>query len=409
MFLKRERRGRFGDLCFATTSPVVIRFFQSLFYSEGRSRRDPASTCGYGSVHECARLISPLGESRNGVGEWEVWDWFIVQAGRLSRFSDLGRNDLERSLGLWKLLGSLGKTSLFRSGPGPFWSSPMRIVVVLSVLFVSLTAPLSRLRAQDEPPVAQGGAVVIEATATQGDDGEVVIGTTQAFAFTPDGVSQPMVIQMSPGVGMGFGGFGPGSDQLSMLGNEQIRNELQLADDQWKEVQQIQSDFRSRMRDTMNGLMEGGFRPERAGELKEKIEAVRTEMTGRLNQVLLPHQLTRLEQLGRHVQMKSSELGDSMFAGSLADSLNLTEEQKTRLRERAEELRAEMQAEMRKMQAEAREKLLEELTPEQREKLKELLGDEFDYQPEDPFARVRRTREETRRETREERESNNDR
>lgn len=288
----------------------------------------------------------------------------------------------------------------------------MRFKSPLSALAVTLLSPFALAYGQDEPPAGQSGAVVIESVATQDENGDVVVGTTQAFAFTPDGVGQPMVIQMSPGVGMGFGGIGGGSDQLSMLSNQQIREDLQLADDQWKEVQRIQSDFQSQMRAAMNGVMEGGFKPERAGELKEKLEAVRTEMTGRLGQVLLPHQLTRLEQLGRHVQMKSSELGDSMFAGSIAEELGLTDEQKERLRERAEELRAEMQAEIRKMQAEAREKLLEELTPEQREKLKEMLGDEFDYQPEDPFERIRRTREEARRESREnreERESNNDR
>ena len=228
--------------------------------------------------------------------------------------------------------------------------------------------------AQDEPagePQA-AGVIVVESSATTDENGEVVIGSTQAFSFTPDG-ARPLQFMVSPA---GFGGMGQ-QDQFSMLMNERVRNELELADDQWKDIQQLQSDFRDRMRETLRG----GFSPDRAQEFKEALTSIRTEMTGRLNQVLLPHQQNRLEQLQRHMQLKNSEIGEAVFQGSLAEALELTEEQKEKLSERAAEIRTEMQDEIKRIQAEAREKLLKELTPEQREKLEELLGQDFDYEP----------------------------
>ena len=83
--------------------------------------------------------------------------------------------------------------------------------------------------------------------------------------------------------------------------------------------------------------------------------------------------------------------------GPLAEELGVTEEQKKRLRERYTEIQAETDEAIRKIRREAREKLLKELTGSQREKLADLLGDDFDYQPNDMRAEMRRMRDEARR------------
>lgn len=244
--------------------------------------------------------------------------------------------------------------------------------------------------AQDEP---SENVEVQERTAIGISDGSgaIVIGSSA-------GDGAPLTFQVMAAPAINFSAPGAMPDSFGLLGEERIRGELGLADDQWSDIQRIQKDFEKRMQEATQSLMEGGrFDPARAKEMRSALESVRTEMKGRLADVLLPHQQKRLEQLGRHVFMSSNDLDEALMDGPLAEELGVTEEQKKRLRERYTEIQAETDEAIRKIRREAREKLLKELTGSQREKLADLLGDDFDYQPNDMRAEMRRMRDEARR------------
>ena len=265
-------------------------------------------------------------------------------------------------------------------------------------LLLGFGVTATSVMAQDEP---SDGVEVQERTAIGISDGSgaIVIGSSSS-----DGAPLTFQVMAAPAIGFGMPGAMP--DSFGLLGDERIRGELGLADDQWSDIQRIQQDFQKRMQETTQKMMEGGrFDPARAKEMQGAMESVRTEMKGRLAEVLLPHQQKRLEQLGRHVFMSSNDLDEALMEGPLAEELGVTEEQKKRLRERYTEIQAETDEAIRKIRREAREKLLKELTGSQREKLADLLGDNFDYEPRDMRAEMRRMRDEARRRRAEEAEN----
>lgn len=256
-------------------------------------------------------------------------------------------------------------------------------------LLLGFGVTATSVMAQDEPAIE---VEVEERTAIGISDGSgaIVVGSSSG-----DGAPLTFQVMAAPSM-IGMPGSMP--DSFGLLGDERIRGELGLADDQWSDIQRIQKDFEKRMQEATQTLMEGGrFDPSRAKEMRGVLESVRTEMKGRLADVLLPHQQKRLEQLGRHVYMSNNDLDEALMDGPLAEELGVTEEQKKRLRERYTEIQAETEEAIRKIRREAREKLLKELTGSQREKLADLLGDDFDYQPHDMRAEMRRMRDEARR------------
>ena len=62
----------------------------------------------------------------------------------------------------------------------------------------------------------------------------------------------------------------------------------------------------------------------------------------------------------------------------MAKALNLTDEQKEKLEKRAAEVQQELQTQIKKLQADARTKMLDVLTADQRAQLEKLMGQQFD-------------------------------
>ena len=103
--------------------------------------------------------------------------------------------------------------------------------------------------------------------------------------------------------------------------------------------------------------------------------------------MLLAHQLDRLRQIMLQMKLRSAGYGSaSALSGEdVSEALGLTEEQKEQLRKKEEEVRADMQEKTQefynKLREESRDKLLGVLTEAQRKKLRDLMGDEYEWQP----------------------------
>jgi len=83
--------------------------------------------------------------------------------------------------------------------------------------------------------------------------------------------------------------------------------------------------------------------------------------------------------------VRSAAEEGGLSSRTVAEALELTDEQREKLEKRAQEMRQELQEKVRLAQAEAREKMLEVLTPEQKAKLEELMGDSFQLQEDNRF------------------------
>jgi Spy/CpxP family protein refolding chaperone len=183
----------------------------------------------------------------------------------------------------------------------------------------------------------------------------------------------------------GPGGFFGGGGVLGLVTREEVQQELQLVDEQREKVETLVEDSQDQIREEMREMfsqmrdLSDDERRERFGEIRERMESMNEELEGKLKEVLLPHQYERLKQIDFQQRVQRGGAA-SLSSGELGEALNLTDEQREKLEQRAEEVREEMQEKIRQLQTEAREKMLDVLTTEQRAKLNELMGDAFEMQ-----------------------------
>jgi hypothetical protein len=183
--------------------------------------------------------------------------------------------------------------------------------------------------------------------------------------------------------GGGFrGGFGGGGGVLGLLYRDDVRQDLQLVDEQQEKVEALAEEIRTELQDEMRDMFRGmqdlsdEERQQQFEKIRERMEDVNADAEKRLKKVLLPHQFDRLKQID--VQMRVQQQGaGALTSGELAETLDLTESQRERLEERAAEVEQELQEKISQLRIEARNKLLDVLTAQQRAKLESLMGDDF--------------------------------
>jgi Spy/CpxP family protein refolding chaperone len=186
-----------------------------------------------------------------------------------------------------------------------------------------------------------------------------------------------------PGGPGGFGGPFGGNGLLGLAMRDEVQQELQLVDEQQDKVRALSDDMRSKVRDEMGGMFQqlrdvsDEERRAKFDEIRKKFEAINTDMEKKLDGVLLPHQLERLKQID--LQSKIRQRGASaLTGGDVAEALNLSDDQREKLEKRAAEVQEELQTKIRELQADARKKMIDVLTPEQQAQLQKMMGDQFD-------------------------------
>ncbi len=188
------------------------------------------------------------------------------------------------------------------------------------------------------------------------------------------------------GRGQGRSGFGsdPG---LRLLTSEQVQRELDLVDEQIEQIDQLQLRQRNEMREMFKGMrdkfrnMDRDGREDAMNNIREQMSSLNEKFAGEASEILLPHQVTRWEQLKFQSQARLAGGADRFIASdTVAKKLNITEEQMAAMKAKAEEIRASVQEKIAKIRAEAQDELLSVLTPEQQEQYKSLTGDAFAFE-----------------------------
>jgi len=189
-----------------------------------------------------------------------------------------------------------------------------------------------------------------------------------------------------PGGGQGgFGGPGGpfGGGLLGLAMRDEVQQELQLVDEQKEKVRGIADGMRTKVQEEMRGMFDqlrdlsDEDRRAKFDEIRTKFESINADMEKQLDKVLLPHQLERLKQID--LQSKIRRNGASaLTGGDIAAALNLTDEQREKLEKRSAEVQEELQTKIRELQADARKKMLDVLTPDQQAQLQKMMGDQFD-------------------------------
>ncbi|MDG1513141.1 MAG: hypothetical protein P8L78_15655 [Mariniblastus sp.] len=186
-------------------------------------------------------------------------------------------------------------------------------------------------------------------------------------------------VMAQPGGGRGGrGGRGGGEESSSrLLRNEAVQKDLELSGDQIELIEGL-SQGRGGDRESIMAELDGLSGEERMEKMREMRDRRTAEMKKELDDILLPHQIERLEQIANQASAQGG--ARSLMGGSLADKLGITADQKERLSEKAEELQKEMNEKIAKLRAEMQDELLGELTADQRAQYKEMMGDAFKFE-----------------------------
>lgn len=169
------------------------------------------------------------------------------------------------------------------------------------------------------------------------------------------------------------GGFGPGL--IAIANQKSVQEELKVTEEQAKTITALAEKQREAMR---------GFGRDASPEDRQKMREQATANEKALEEALQPEQFKRLKQITLQQQgLMAAERPD------IAESLQLTSEQKTKIREIGKETadkmrelrdsgnREEAMSKMTELRKANQEKLMALLTDEQKSKWKELTGEPF--------------------------------
>lgn len=275
-----------------------------------------------------------------------------------------------------------------------------RIGSLLVVFALAQFAFLPPAMAQENEPPVQGATIQKSAiiVAEPGDSLAAPIRVQAVQLSGGDGAMWEMAIP-SP-VGGVFASYNAGGapDMMGLLHNKSVREEIELVDEQYQKMQ----DYYRKSQQEINQAVKAMMKPVKSGDgkinrsvqlqgkkLKELIEKQKAETEKKLKELLLPHQLKRLEQVSNQVTIKNMGTLNSLVRGKLKDELELTDEDIKRLKERSAKIEKKLQEDIAKLREKAKKDLLGELSSRQRNKLNELLGDRFEYKQPDFRSRIR--------------------
>lgn len=278
----------------------------------------------------------------------------------------------------------------------------MHFVVAFCASCYCIFGSIQNVLAQDvdvqvlEVPLAdapQDGVFIASEVVVAGvEDGQDAVAFT--YVPSPDDVPLPGPLAFS----LGEGGFIP-NDPLQMLQMPQFENEIQLVDDQIQQLRQLRQEVARINRSVMSKYMpKPGERPSAPpdfqamqAEMQEVQATIRKKTQEGLQQILLPHQLERLEQV--QTQLSFRNQGVAALAGDkLAETLSLTDEQRQQLREKQREYQQRLREEIERLKQDLQDEIMSDvLTISQTQKLKEMLGERYQVQQRERRPLIRST------------------
>jgi hypothetical protein len=218
----------------------------------------------------------------------------------------------------------------------------------------------------------------------------------QIMSAGSDGSMNVMSFSPSEGFMMGSSPSLTG-DPFSMLTTPEIQAELDVVGDQRDKIMKLQQDYAARIKEQIEAMRSSGFTSEKSKGIRETIEELQARQRQDIDDLLLPHQRTRLSQLALQARMKSGGAVNALNDKKIMEDLGMTDEQLKALKEKAKELNKELEEKISKMRDEYQQTLLKELTKDQRSKLEEMIGDAFEFPKAKTFEprKVRESREAT--------------
>ena len=179
-----------------------------------------------------------------------------------------------------------------------------------------------------------------------------------------------LVVQGGAGGGQVVQGWGGGATYYLpvywSLAQESVRREIDLVPEQDQKLLAISKDYQTKMNEFYAPLRDPKIpqeeRTQKYKEAQEKLTTLNQEVTKQVKEILLPHQVKTLDQID--LRQKAATM---LQYAPYVEKLNLSDETKDKIKKKRDALNEAVA----KMQREAFDEILQLLTPEQREQLKQ--------------------------------------
>lgn len=171
-----------------------------------------------------------------------------------------------------------------------------------------------------------------------------------------------------------------------LLQNPEAGKDLEMIDKQINETKQVITVERNRYFETLRKLSADRKLKNRdelatvAEDMKAQRDAYRRRVMQQIDELLLPHQVERLNQLAAWAAINQVEgYASVLLSDKLARPLEIPKTQTKNIQKESIRLQKEFELELAELREQYRSKLKKELTAKQRTKLKTLLGDKTDF------------------------------
>ena len=150
--------------------------------------------------------------------------------------------------------------------------------------------------------------------------------------------------------------------------------DLELVDEQVDQIQQAQQ----RLKTVLRNKMQAGFNGESIDieELRAAAESTCAELGKILEESLLPHQLERLRAIYFQRKLEQGAL-NAIGSPAIRKHLDIDGDQLESLEKRDAEIQAELEREIENLRGRAKQQLIRELNPQQRQKVKAMTMEKF--------------------------------
>lgn len=155
-------------------------------------------------------------------------------------------------------------------------------------------------------------------------------------------------------------------DVMSLLGNESIRKDVELTDEQYAAMTKVKNALNANVAEFIQSMT------------TKKMESVKSqiiETEAQLTAMLKPEQFQRLQQLKNQMGINRFGLASYLNSKSMLTGMGLSPDAAKQFKNKTEELKKELKSNLEEANREANVELLERVSKRQRDKVKSLLGE----------------------------------
>lgn len=156
-------------------------------------------------------------------------------------------------------------------------------------------------------------------------------------------------------------------DVMSLLKNEAVRDDIELTEDQYAAMTKVKNTLNANVAEFIQSMT------------SEKMESVKSQIIAteaQLAAMLKPEQFQRLQQLKNQMGINRFGLASYLNTKSMLTGMGLSPDAAEQFKSKTEELKEELKSKMAEANREANVKLLERVSKRQRDKVKNLLGED---------------------------------